>query len=100
MRAILATKWRTVSPRELAVLEGISTPVPLPLRYARNILLQDLLYQWKSEWDSANTSRLLHELLTLLMGAPRNVDELLGFHMKGLASLGLHKWWGSQSPLQ
>ncbi|GBN40936.1 hypothetical protein AVEN_24491-1 [Araneus ventricosus] len=36
MRAILATKWRTVSPRVLAVLEGIPTPVPLPLCYARN----------------------------------------------------------------
>ncbi|GBM11898.1 hypothetical protein AVEN_209603-1 [Araneus ventricosus] len=53
IRAILATKQRTVSP----VLEGISTPVPLPLCYARNILLQDLLCQWKSEWDSANTGR-------------------------------------------
>ncbi|GBO28124.1 hypothetical protein AVEN_125538-1 [Araneus ventricosus] len=46
-------------------MEGISTPVPLPdmLCYARNILLQVLLYQWKSGWDSANTGRLILELL-------------------------------------
>ncbi|GBN29909.1 hypothetical protein AVEN_253446-1 [Araneus ventricosus] len=46
-----------------AVMEGISTPVPLPLCYSRNILLQDLLYQLKSGWDSAYTGRLIHELL-------------------------------------
>ncbi|GBO28354.1 hypothetical protein AVEN_211978-1 [Araneus ventricosus] len=57
MRAILATKQRTVSPGELFWRES---PVPLPLCYDRNILVQDLLPQWKSEWDSANTA---HELL-------------------------------------
>ncbi|GBO27248.1 hypothetical protein AVEN_132889-1 [Araneus ventricosus] len=57
MRAILATKQLTVSPGELFWRES---PVPSPLCYDRNILLQDLLYHWKSEWDSANTA---HELL-------------------------------------
>ncbi|GBO11865.1 hypothetical protein AVEN_212945-1 [Araneus ventricosus] len=40
--------WQPYSEDNLArraVTEGISTPVPLPLCYARNIVLQALLYQ-------------------------------------------------------
>ncbi|GBM63728.1 hypothetical protein AVEN_95530-1 [Araneus ventricosus] len=33
------------------------------------------------------------------MWAPRNVDELLRFHMKELARLGLHKWGRSPPPV-
>ncbi|GBM65800.1 hypothetical protein AVEN_196109-1 [Araneus ventricosus] len=39
-----------------------------------------------------------HHVFILLMWAPRNVDELLRFHMKELACLGLHKWGGAVPP--
>ncbi|GBN48883.1 hypothetical protein AVEN_202429-1 [Araneus ventricosus] len=50
-----------------------------------------ILYPRTVETDQDDFQHTIR-VLTLLMWAPRNVDELLRFHMKELARLGLYEW--------
>ncbi|GBN21118.1 hypothetical protein AVEN_3278-1 [Araneus ventricosus] len=46
-----------------AITEGIPTSILKPLSHLKKLLNQELLYNWKKEWDKTETGRLIHKII-------------------------------------